>query len=130
MKDDPLDAAFFALSHGARRRMLDLLKLEGPCNVNRVCEAFAGELGRHAVMKHLAALEHGGLVLSSRQSRERLLSVGPTPIQFIHERWTTEFSAYWASRLTALKLAAEGAELHVLKRNAHIPANRKRARHG
>lgn len=121
MKSDPLDATFFALSHGARRRMLDLLKAEGVCNVNRVCEAFDGELGRHAVMKHLAALEQGGLVISMRQGRERLLRFDPTPIQFVHERWTTEFSAYWASRLTQLKLAAEGAEVRPL-----TPASRKK----
>ena len=43
--------------------------------------------------------------------RERLLWIDPTPIQWIHERWTTEFSAYWAARLTRLKYSAEGAEV-------------------
>ncbi|MBL8343136.1 MAG: helix-turn-helix transcriptional regulator [Rubrivivax sp.] len=94
--------------------MLDVLKREAGCNVNFVCEQFAGEIGRFAVMKHLAALERGGLVVSAREGRERRLWFDATPIQLIHERWTTEFSAYWAARLTRLKYGAEGAEVHAL----------------
>ncbi len=128
MKADDLDATFFALSSGLRRRMLDLLKQEGGCNVNRVCEFFADEVGRHAVMKHLSTLERGGLVVSARDGRDRRLWFDATPLQLIHERWTTEFSAYWAARLTRLKYSAEGAEVHPLpQRN---PSTRKARRHG
>lgn len=109
--------------------MLDLLKKEGGCNVNRVCECFAGEVGRHAVMKHIAALERGGLVVSARDGRDKRLWFDPTPLQLIHERWTTEFSAYWAARLTRLKYSAEGAEVHSLPgRNASPTA--KARKHG
>jgi predicted transcriptional regulator len=111
---DALDATFFALSSGLRRRMLDFLKREPGCNVNRVCAFFAGEVGRFAVMKHLGTLERGGLVVSQKSGRERRLWFDATPIQLIHERWTTEFSAYWAARLTRLKYDAEGAEVRSL----------------
>lgn len=121
---DALDATFFALSSDLRRRMLDLLKREGGCNVNRVCEFFAAEVGRFAVMKHLTTLERGGLVVSQREGRERRLWFDATPIQLIHERWTTEFSAYWAARLTRLKYDAEGAEVH------RLSTPRKARRHG
>ncbi len=124
---DALDATFFALSSELRRRMLDLLKREGGCNVNFVCEHFAADIGRFAVMKHLAALERGGLVVSAREGRERRLWFDATPIQFIHERWTTEFSAYWAARLTRLKYSAEGADVRALPAK---PAARKERRHG
>jgi DNA-binding transcriptional ArsR family regulator len=125
---DDLDATFFALSSGLRRRMLDLLKKEGGCNVNRVCECFAAELGRHAVMKHLATLERGGLVVSAKDGRDKLLWFDATPLQLIHERWTTEFSAYWAARLTRLKYSAEGAEVHTLPQRS--PSPRRARRHG
>lgn len=131
---DSLDATFFALSSDLRRRMLDLLKREPGCNVNRVCEFFAAEVGRFAVMKHLGTLERGGLVVSQREGRERRLWFDPTPIQLIHERWTTEFSAFWAARLTRLKYDAEGAE--VLRLGASgpegrpLPTARKERRHG
>ena len=125
MEADELDATFFALSSDLRRRILDLLKREGGCNVNRVCDFFSAEIGRHAVMKHLATLEAAGLVIAERSGRERLLWFDPTPIQWIHDRWTTEFSAYWATRLTRLKFSAEGAEV------TRLPATRtKGRRHG
>lgn len=123
--NDQLDAVFFALASEPRRRILDVLKLEPGCNVNRVCAEFENSIGRFAVMKHLSTLEAAGLVIAQRSGRERLLWFNPTPIQWIHERWTTEFSAYWAARLTHLKFSAEGAEVTRLP----TPA-RKGRRHG
>jgi DNA-binding transcriptional ArsR family regulator len=129
MKRDPdadqLDAVFFALASELRRRILDVLKQEPGCNVNRVCGFFDGEIGRFAVMKHLTTLEAAGLVIAQRSGRERLLWFDPTPIHWIHERWTTEFSAYWAARLTRLKFSAEGADVMPL------PSSRSKGRrHG
>lgn len=124
---DALDATFFALSSDLRRRLLDLLKRESGCNVNFVCAHFAAEIGRFAVMKHLAALERGGLVVSAREGRERRLWFDATPIQLIHERWTSEFSAFWAARLTRLKYNAEGAEVRPLP--ARPTTARKQERH-
>ena len=109
--DDALDAVFFALASEPRRRILDVLKREGGCNVNRVAEHFDGELTRFAVMKHLATLEQAGLVIAEREGRDKRLWLNAAPIQWIHERWTSEYSAYWAARLTRLKFAAEGAEI-------------------
>ncbi len=120
--DDHLDAVFFALASDPRRRILDILKLEPGANVNQVCGHLDREMGRFAVMKHLAVLEKAGLVFSERQGREKLLWFDVTPIQWIHERWTTEYSAYWAARLTRLKVAAEGAEI--------LPATPNRRRGG
>ena len=130
MESDALDATFFALSSGMRRRMLDLLKREPGCNVNRVAEFFAAEVGRHAVMKHLVVLEQGGLVVSQRVGRERRLWFDATSIQLIHERWTSEFSAFWASRLTRLKYSAEGGEVLALKPALKPALKTKERRHG
>ena len=129
MEADELDATFFALSSDIRRRMLDLLKREGGCNVNHVCEFFSAEIGRHAVMKHLAVLERGGLLVTAKDGRDKRLWFDPTPLQLIHERWTTEFSAFWAARLTRLKYDAEGAEVRALP-NLNAPAARKARKHG
>lgn len=119
-----LDATFAALSSPLRRRILDLLKRDGGCNVNHICAAFETEIGRFAVMKHLATLERGGLLVSQRDGRDKRLWFDPTPLQLIHERWTTEYSAYWAAQLTRLKYRAEGAEVHPIR-----PKTRER-RHG
>lgn len=108
---DRLDAVFFALASDARRRVLDVLKQEPGCNLSRVCEFLEADIGRFAVMKHLATLERAGLVIAERVGREKRLWFDPTPIQLIHERWTTEFSSFWAARLTRLKYQAEGTEI-------------------
>ena len=107
--NDNLDAVFFALASEPRRRVLDVLQREGGCNVNRVCEHFDGELTRFAVMKHLSTLEAAGLVITERDGRDKRLWFNVAPIQWIHERWTSEYSAYWAARLTRLKYDSEGA---------------------
>jgi DNA-binding transcriptional ArsR family regulator len=121
---DTLDAVFFALASEPRRRMLDVLKAEPGCNVSRVCEHFEAEFTRFAVMKHLAVLEQAGLVITEREGRDKRLWFNAVPIQWIHERWTTEYSAYWSARLTRLKVAAEGARI------TPLPSLKKKRNHG
>ncbi|MGQ0800199.1 MAG: ArsR/SmtB family transcription factor [Pseudomarimonas sp.] len=122
-ESDALDATFFALSSGLRRRMLDALKRTPGINLGQLCAHIGADIGRFAVMKHLAALERGGLVISQRDGRERRLWFDPTPIQLIHERWTSEFSVIWASRLTRLKYDAEGAEVLPLMASNVLASN-------
>ena len=107
MKNDEMGAVFAALASEPRRRILDILKKEPGCNVNRVCEFF--EIGRVAVMKHLAALEYASLVVSEKAGRERRLWFNPVPIHMIYDRWTTEFSDYWGGRLARMKYRLENA---------------------
>ena len=89
----------------ARRSQLDVLKERPGCNVNHVASFF--DVSRIAVMKHLRVLEEAGLVLSRKEGRARVLHFNPVPIQEIHERWTTEFSQRWASKLTRIKARVE-----------------------
>jgi predicted transcriptional regulator len=114
MKPDEMDAVFAALGSEPRRRILDVLKKEPGCNVNHVCEFF--DIGRIAVMKHLDVLEDANLVISEKVGRERLLYFNPVPIHMIYDRWTTEFSAYWAGRLARMKYRLENAPLPITKR--------------
>ncbi|MEM6673239.1 MAG: helix-turn-helix transcriptional regulator [Planctomycetota bacterium] len=107
MNDDAQDRLFAALAHRARRRILDLLKAHPGCNVGYVASFF--DVSRVAVMKHLRVLEDAGLVVSRKEGRERLLHFNPVPIQEIHERWTTELSEHWASKLTRIKRKVEAA---------------------
>jgi predicted transcriptional regulator len=112
MKPDEMDAVFAALAAESRRRILDILKKEPGCNVNRVCEFF-DDIGRVAVMKHLDVLEGANLILSEKVGRERQLFFNPVPIHMIYDRWTTEFSAYWAGRLARMKYRLENAPVPI-----------------
>lgn len=99
------DLVFQALAHRERRRMLDLLMQAPGMTVAAMASHFA--MSRIAVMKHLRVLETAGLVHSEKRGRERHLFLDPSPIQAIHDRWTTELTAFWAARMADIKARVE-----------------------
>lgn len=108
INDRDMDHVFQALSHQSRRQMLDIVKEQPGISVGALAVKF--DVSRIAVMKHLAILESAGLVISEKQGRVRNLYFNAVPIQLIHDRWTTEYSAYWAGTLTRIKYLAETGE--------------------
>lgn len=100
-----MDAVFQALANESRRRMLDIVKGEPGIGVGALSAEF--DVSRIAVMKHLAVLEAANLVVSEKDGRTRRLYFNAAPIQMIHDRWTTEYSAYWAGQVTRIKYLAE-----------------------
>ena len=105
--NESMDTVFAALAHGTRRKILDIVRADSGCTVNEVAAHF--DVSRIAVMKHLNVLEAAGLLISEREGRMRRLYFNAIPIQLIYDRWTTEYSALWASKLTRLKYAVEDA---------------------
>lgn len=108
IKDRDMDKAFQALAHESRRRMLDIVKDSPGIAVGALAAHF--DVSRIAIMKHLAVLEESGLIVSQKDGRARRLYFNAVPIQMIYDRWTDEYSAYWSSRLTAIKFGAEARE--------------------
>ena len=100
-----MDKVFQALSSAPRRAILDIVRDKPGSSVGYVCKFF--DVSRIAVMKHLNVLEEAGLLISEKEGRTRRLYFNATPIQMIHERWTTEYSAFWAGSLTQLKYRLE-----------------------
>lgn len=100
-----MDAVFLALSHQARRKMLDLIATMPGCSVGDVAKYFA--MSRIGVMKHLAVLAEAELVISRKVGRKRELFLNAVPIQLIHDRWTTEYSRFWACQALDLKYRLE-----------------------
>lgn len=100
-----MDAVFQALGHSVRRRILDIVRDNPGCSVGFVAGFF--EMSRIGVMKHLKVLEDAGLLVSEREGRSRRLYLNAAPIQMIHDRWTSEFSALWAAHVTRIKYASE-----------------------
>ena len=117
--DDTLDAVLFALASEPRRRVLDVLKAEPGCNVNRVCEHFDAEMTRFAVMKHLSVLEAAGLVITEREGREKRLWFNAVPIQWIYERWTHRVQRLLVGALDAAEVRRRGCA-------CHLPAEKER----
>jgi DNA-binding transcriptional ArsR family regulator len=100
-----MDAVFQALGNAQRRRMLDYVKNHPGCSVGQVASGF--DVSRVAVMRHLAVLEDAQLIISDKRGRTRHLYMNAVPIQMIHDRWTSEYSALWAGRTLDIKYLAE-----------------------
>ncbi len=107
MKSHDIDDLLSALAHAERRRMLDLLMEAPGMGVSALASHFA--MSRIAVQKHLRVLERVELVLSRKQGRTRHLFFNPIPIQQIHDRWTTKYSAFWSERVVDIKTRVEAA---------------------
>ncbi|MBK7404293.1 MAG: helix-turn-helix transcriptional regulator [Phycisphaerales bacterium] len=107
LPDPATDALFAALAHAARRQILDLLAAHPGMTVKAVASHF--DISRIAVMKHLATLEAAELVLSEKQGRERRLFFNPIPIQQIYDRWTDQYSSFWAGRIVDIQARVEHA---------------------
>ena len=105
LDDRDMDALFQALGNENRRRILDIVKQEPGIAVGALANEF--DVSRIAVMKHLAVLEQANLIVSEEDGRVRRLYFNAAPIQMIHDRWTTEYSAYWAGQVTRIKYLAE-----------------------
>jgi DNA-binding transcriptional ArsR family regulator len=106
MSDDhDMDAVFAALAHETRRRILDLLRDQPGAGVGAIASEF--DVSRIAIMKHLAVLEEANLIVSQKDGRTRRLYFNAAPIRMIYDRWTDDYSGYWAGELTRLKYLAE-----------------------
>ena len=100
-----MDEVFRALADPTRRALLDALaERDGQALVS----LSAGHgMTRVGVAKHLRLLEEAGLVVTKRHGREKLHFLNAVPIQLIHDRWVSKYTAPWAARLTGLKRELE-----------------------
>jgi predicted transcriptional regulator len=108
MNRDSMDDVFLALACSTRRKILDIVKDRPGCGVKHVATFFT--MSRIAVMKHLRMLVRAELLVSEKVGRNRKLYFNCVPIQMIYDRWTTQYSSLWASRLTKVKYRVEARE--------------------
>jgi len=90
---------FGAISHPARRRMLDLLVLSDR-SVNAIAQHF--EMSRPAVSQHLAILLDAGLVSEQRQGRERHYHLVPERLAPVRQ-WMAHYEQFWDDHLSRLQ---------------------------
>lgn len=108
MTPESMDLVFQALANNKRRQLLDYIKTHPGCLVKDVCKNF--DVTRIAIMKHLTVLEKANLLITDKRGRDKHLYINVVPIQMIHARWTTEYSALWAGRMLDIKFMAEQKE--------------------
>src|SRR5262245_24123842 len=90
---------FGAISHPARRRMLDLLT-EAERSVSDIAGHF--DMSRPAVSQHLRILLDAGLVTEQRHGRERRYSLVPEGLGPVRD-WITHYERFWDDRLQRLQ---------------------------
>jgi len=90
---------FGAISHPARRRMLDLL-VEADRSVNTIAGHF--EMSRPAVSQHLRILLDAGLVTERRQGRERRYRLVPARLGPVRD-WIAHYERFWDDHLKRLQ---------------------------
>ncbi len=90
---------FGAISHPARRRMLDLL-VEADRSVNAIAGHF--EMSRPAVSQHLRVLLDCGLVTEQRHGRERRYHFVPERLGPVRD-WIAQYERFWDDRLQRLQ---------------------------
>jgi DNA-binding transcriptional ArsR family regulator len=100
------DELWSAIADPSRRRLVDLLVHGG----DMTASALARDVPytRQAVMKHLAVLEHAGLVTRRRDGREVLFRVEPARLDDA-TRALTQVAGEWDRRLATIKRIAEAA---------------------
>jgi DNA-binding transcriptional ArsR family regulator len=105
---DELGAVFAALADPTRRSMIEALLREGTTSVPRLSAELP--ITRQAVAKHLATLDHAGLVerapRSGREVRYRLRdgALGSA------SEWLTQTESAWDGRLARLKRTLEAGD--------------------
>jgi len=109
----PVDRIFEALSHPARRALLDLLFERDGRPLVDLEQHLAMPMTRFGVMKHLRVLEDAGLVATRRHGREKLHYLNPAPIQQVSDRWISRFAAPFARTMTDIKDQLEGRRIPV-----------------
>src|SRR5271167_1452929 len=99
---------FGAISHPARRRMLDLL-VEADRSVNTLAGQF--QMSRPAVSQHLRILLDAGLVTEQRHGRERRYHLVPERLGAVRD-WIAHYEQFWDDHLQRL-------QKHLSKRREH-----------
>ncbi len=90
---------FGAISHPARRRILDLLADEER-PVNAIAEHF--EMSRPAVSQHLRVLLDAGLVTEERHGRERRYRLAAARLVPVRD-WIAHYERFWDDHLQRLE---------------------------
>src|SRR6266545_7207558 len=85
---------FGAISHPARRRILDLLA-DSECSVNAIAANF--QMSRPAISQHLRILLDAGLVTEQRHGRERRYRLAPEQLGPVRD-WMAYYERFWDER--------------------------------
>ena len=98
MNDVDLDRVFRALADPTRRGMLTQLA-DGESNISTLAEPY--HISQPAISKHLAVLEHAGLVRKTKRGREQFIAVNTVPFEEAMH-WMAYYAQFWKHQFDAV----------------------------
>ena len=93
-----LDAVFAALADPTRRAIAERLS-EGSASMTELAEPF--DVTLPAIVKHLAVLEHAGLVEHEKDGRVRYFTLVPEQLESVAD-WLQRYGSFWRERFDGL----------------------------
>ncbi len=103
MQPQPLDRMFLALADPSRRGLVDYLSA-GPATATQLAAPTGMRLP--SAVKHLAVLEEGGLIVSSKAGRTRTYTLQTSAFRTIAD-WARHREAAWNTAFDRLAAAME-----------------------
>ena len=100
-----LDAIFGALAHPTRRAILLRLR-RGAASVGELTEPF--HVSQQAISKHIAVLQHAGLIKQRKSGRESRCTLRTSPLKEA-DRWFDAYRPLWQERFAKLARYLESA---------------------
>ena len=97
-KPHSLDAEFAALADPTRRAIAERLA-DGPASMTELAAPF--DVTLPAILKHLAVLEHAGLVEHEKDGRVRYFALVPSQLDGIAD-WLQHYGSFWRERFDEL----------------------------
>jgi DNA-binding transcriptional ArsR family regulator len=95
---------FNAIAEPRRRQIVDLLARRGALAVGTLVVAL--RLPQPAVSKHLGVLRKVGVVVVTKQGRERVYNLKAEKLKTVHD-WVKAFEQLWSHQLDRIKQRAE-----------------------
>lgn len=100
-----IDQVLHALAHPIRRDIVDFVAETPGSNNGEICERFS--ISRIAIAKHIKILAEADLLVIEPDGRFRLHYFNVMPIQMLYERWTNEYSRFFATKMHHFQLELE-----------------------
>ncbi|RYV03905.1 transcriptional regulator [Shewanella sp. OPT22] len=104
-----MDEVFQALAHSHRRLILDFVNQNPGCLAGEIAQRF--DCSRIAITKHIKILEKAQLLIIEPSGRKRLHYFNVMPIQMIYDRWTDQYSQFFAAPMSDFKQFVEQKQL-------------------
>jgi DNA-binding transcriptional ArsR family regulator len=115
---------FNAIAEPRRRQIIELLARRGALPVGTLVVTLG--LSQPSVSKHLGVLRKVGVVVVTRQGKQRVYNLEPQKLKTVHD-WVKGFEELWGHQLDRIKERAEQRARERTK--SPTPPNPRRDKH-